>query len=74
MEGFDFGSPDTVNILTGKLFPLKYCQELKLIPEFFPEAMERLRNEYLNIALEDVYIHPLSAESKNITEAIIPST
>ncbi len=74
MEGFDFGSPDVVNILTGKLFPLKYCNGLKLFPEFFPEAMARLRDEYLNVALEDVYIHPLSAETKDITELIIPST
>ena len=74
MEGFDFGSPDVVTALTGKLFSLRYCNSLKLFPEFFPEAMERLRKEYLNIALEDVYIHPLSAETKNITESIIPST
>ena len=71
LDGFDFGNPEVVNVLVGKLSSLRYCNALRLLPDYFQEAMVRLRNEYLNIALKDVYIHPLSAETKDFTDLII---
>jgi tetratricopeptide (TPR) repeat protein len=59
LEGFDFGTPEIANQLTGKLAALKRYNGLKIPPEYFDEAMERLRNRYLNIPLTAV-LHPTS--------------
>ncbi len=69
MEGFDFGSPAVIQILTGKLASLKRKSGLCIIPDYFPEAMDRLRKEYLSVPVEDVHLHSLSAQTKEITEA-----
>ncbi|MBI2757136.1 MAG: tetratricopeptide repeat protein [Chloroflexi bacterium] len=68
MEGFDFGSPTTGQALTGKLSLLKTYNGLRLVADYFFEAMEKLRTRFLNKALEDVPVHSLSDEVKEISE------
>ncbi len=60
LEGFDFGSPETVKALTGKLAVLKNYNGLKIHSDYFEEGMARLRERFLNIAL-DAVLHPVSA-------------
>ncbi len=69
MEGFDFDSPVVVKVLTGKLALLRRKNGLRVIPDYFSEAMDRLRKEYLRISVEDVHVHELSVETQGITEA-----
>jgi tetratricopeptide (TPR) repeat protein len=59
LEGFDFGTPKIANQLTGKLAALKDYNGLSIPPEYFDEAMERLRRQYLNVPLTAV-LHPPS--------------
>ena len=73
MEGFDFGSPDVIRVLTGKLTSLNQKNGLRIIPDFFPEAMERLRKEYLNVDVSSIILQPLSIETKELTDAQISS-
>jgi tetratricopeptide (TPR) repeat protein len=68
VEGFDFGSPLVKNALTGKLTTLSSINGLR-IPDDYPfEAMERLRNRYLNVALSDVDLPILLGEEQKFTE------
>jgi tetratricopeptide (TPR) repeat protein len=59
MEGFDFGSPTIASQLTGKLAALKRYNALSIHPDYFLEAMTRLRDRFLNVALTSV-LHPAS--------------
>jgi tetratricopeptide (TPR) repeat protein len=59
LEGFDFGTPKIASQLTGKLAALKHYNGLSIPPEYFMEAMEKLRGRYLNVALASV-LHPAS--------------
>jgi tetratricopeptide (TPR) repeat protein len=59
LEGFDFGTPKIATQLTGKLATLKHYQGLSIPPEYFMEAMARLRDRYLNVPLKAV-LHPAS--------------
>jgi lipoprotein NlpI len=59
LEGFDFGTPKIASQLTGKLAALKHYNGLSIPPEYFMEAMGRLRDRYLNIPLTAVP-HPVS--------------
>ncbi len=59
LEGFDFGTPAIANQLIGKLEPLKRYNALRVPMEYFVEAMDRLRNKYLNVSL-DAVLHPAS--------------
>jgi tetratricopeptide (TPR) repeat protein len=59
LEGFDFGTPKIASQLTGTLAALKHYNGLRIPPEYFDEAMERLRSRYLNIPLTAV-LHPAS--------------
>src|ERR1019366_3242 len=59
LEGFDFGTPTIANQLTGALAGLKQYNGLSIPPEYFLEAMERLRGRYLNVPLTAV-LHPAS--------------
>jgi tetratricopeptide (TPR) repeat protein len=59
LEGFSFDTPAIANQLTGKLAGLKRYNALNVPADFFLEAMDRLRQRYLNIAL-DAVIHPPS--------------
>jgi len=54
-EGFSFNDVD--KYLTGKMAVLKNYNALRVPADYFNAAMERLRNDYLNIAL-DTLIHP----------------
>ena len=69
MEGFDFGSPTTVNALIGKLADLKKFNAMGIPAEYFDEAMIKLRGDrFLNRPLESIS-HPVSEITKQITEA-----
>lgn len=68
VEGFDFGSPFVKAALTGKLAALSVINGLH-IPDDYPfEAMDRLRERYLNMALSDIALPVLQPESLSITE------
>lgn len=58
-EGFDYGSAFIEQCLTGKLQFLKNYNALRVSEEYFPEAMSRLREKYLNISI-DAVLHPVS--------------
>jgi tetratricopeptide (TPR) repeat protein len=59
LEGFDFGAPGIASGLTGTLAPLKHYNALRVPMEYFEEAMQRLRDRYLSVAL-DAVLHPAS--------------
>src|SRR5271166_1720246 len=59
LEGFDFGTPTIANQLTGKLASLRKFNAMTLSAEYFDAAMEKLRNKFLNVALETV-VQPAS--------------
>ena len=59
LEGFDLGTPKIASQLTGKLAALKHYNGLSIPPEYFLEAMEKLRGRYLNVPLASVP-HPAS--------------
>jgi tetratricopeptide (TPR) repeat protein len=63
LEGFDFGTPKIASQLTGTLATLKYYNALNIPPDYFLEAMGRLRDRFLNVPLTAV-LHPafLSAQ------------
>jgi len=63
LEGFDFGSPKIASQLTGKLATLKSYNGLSIPPEYFLEAMGRLRERYLNVPLTAV-LHPASPSAQ----------
>jgi tetratricopeptide (TPR) repeat protein len=67
LEGFNFGSPAISRYLTGKLDLLKKYNGLNVPVDYFDEAMKRLRDKYLNIALEAV-IHPLTATASKAAQ------
>ena len=69
LESFDFGSPLATQALTGKLAALNTYNGLRVYSEYFFEAMDKLRDRYLNVALDRVYLPELNAEAKGITEA-----
>ena len=68
LEGFDFGTPAIANQLTGKLATLKHYEALGVPADYFMEAMERLRQKYLNVSL-DAVLHPLSTSVQRATRA-----
>jgi TPR repeat protein len=59
LEGFDFGTPAIDNQIKGTLEPLKRYNALQIPAAYFGEAMQRLRDRYLNIPL-DAVPHPPS--------------
>ncbi|MGB9407690.1 MAG: tetratricopeptide repeat protein [Terracidiphilus sp.] len=63
LEGFDFGSPKIASQLTGKLAALKRYNGLSIPPEYFQEAMSRLRERFLNVPLTAV-LHPASPSAQ----------
>jgi tetratricopeptide (TPR) repeat protein len=63
LEGFNFGTPKIANQLTGTLAALKHYNALSIPSEYFLEAMERLRQRYLNIPLTAV-LHPASLSAQ----------
>jgi SOS-response transcriptional repressor LexA len=67
-DGFDFSSRFVTDALTGKLASLSSYNGLKLYAEYFFEAMEKLRQRYLNVSLEEVHLHPLSGDASDLAE------
>jgi hypothetical protein len=59
LEEFDFNAPAITNQLTGTLATLKNYNGLRIPPDYFDEAMDRLRNRHLNVPLTAVR-HPTS--------------
>ncbi len=68
VEGFDFGSQAVKNALTGKLKILSTYNGLPVRNAYPFEAMDRLRNRYLNKALSDVPKATLQVNAQKITE------
>jgi tetratricopeptide (TPR) repeat protein len=68
LEGFDYKTPSIESQLTGKLSVLKRYNALPVPVEFFLEAMSRLREKRLNVALESVP-RPASAPAQQAAEA-----
>jgi tetratricopeptide (TPR) repeat protein len=62
LESFDFGSPGIANQLTGTLDGLQHYNALRVHADYFEEAMSRLRDKYLNVALDTV-LHPASVSA-----------
>jgi tetratricopeptide (TPR) repeat protein len=54
LDGFDFGSPRIANQLTGAIAALKHYNGLSIPPEYFMEAMKKLRNKFLRVSLDSV--------------------
>jgi tetratricopeptide (TPR) repeat protein len=67
LEGFDFGTPKIAAQLTGKLAALRHYNGMSIPPEYFMEAMERLRNRFLNIPLSAV-LHPVSPSAQQAVQ------
>jgi TIR domain len=59
LDGFDFSAPENSGQLTGPLAKLKKYNALRVHGDYFDEAMDRLRDTYLNIPLKAV-LHPAS--------------
>src|SRR5215471_17645990 len=67
LEGFDFGTPKIAAQLTGKLAALRHYNAMSIPPEYFMEAMERLRNRFLNIPLSAV-LHSTSPSAQQAVQ------
>lgn len=67
LEGFDFGSASISKHLTGKLANLKKYNGQNVPAGFFDEAMEKLRNKFLNVAL-DAVLHPISTTVQKVVQ------
>src|SRR5580700_5733086 len=48
-EGFDFQTPKIASQLTGKLAALSHYNAVRIPPDYFDEAMNRLRDRFLNV-------------------------
>jgi tetratricopeptide (TPR) repeat protein len=59
LEGFNFDTPGIGAQLTGSLAELKQYNALRIPVDYFGEAMERLREKFLNVPL-DAVLHPTS--------------
>ncbi|MGB0122985.1 MAG: toll/interleukin-1 receptor domain-containing protein, partial [Silvibacterium sp.] len=60
LENFDFDAPGIAAQLTGRLAELEHYNALRVPADYFEEAMDRLRERFLNVALDTV-LHPVSA-------------
>jgi tetratricopeptide (TPR) repeat protein len=59
LEDFDFGAARIGDQLTGRLSSLRSYNGLRIPPDYFDAAMERLRTRYLDVPLTAV-LHPAS--------------
>ena len=64
-KGFRFGTPSVSEKLTGKLKNLSRYNGMNVHEDFFQEAMQRLRTQYLSIPLETI-LHPVSTEVQKV--------
>ena len=67
-EGFDFSSPGIADQLTGTLEPLKRYNALNVPDDYFDEAMDRLRERYLNVSM-DAVLHPPSRAARSVAQS-----
>jgi tetratricopeptide (TPR) repeat protein len=65
LDGFHFGSRRIANQLTGTLAALKHYNGLSIQPEYFVEAMKKLRNRFLDVPLASV-LHPASLQAQRV--------
>jgi tetratricopeptide (TPR) repeat protein len=68
LDGFDFEAPSNASQLTGQLSALKRYNALRVPVDYFVEAMDRLREKFLNVPLEAV-LNPASAPARLAAEA-----
>jgi len=68
LESFDFGTPGIAGQLTGQLATLQHYNSLRVHADYFDEAMGRLRDRYLNVALDGV-LHPASPSVRQAARA-----
>ena len=68
VDNFDFGIQTVKNALTGKLKDLSTYNGLPVQNAYVFEAMERLRNRFLNKALSDLPKAVLRIDAQKITE------
>jgi tetratricopeptide (TPR) repeat protein len=66
LEGFDFGTPRIASQLTGELAALRSYNGLSIPPEYFMEAMGKLRDKFLNVPLAAV-LHPVPRSAQRAT-------
>jgi formylglycine-generating enzyme required for sulfatase activity len=66
-DGFSFGTPGVAGKLTGKLSAVNRYNGLEVPPGYFLEAMERLKNRYLNIPL-DAVIRPVPTQVRKVVQ------
>jgi formylglycine-generating enzyme required for sulfatase activity len=66
-DGFSFGNPSVEKALTGRLGTIKKYNGLDVPSTYFNEAMNRLHNQFLNVAL-DAILHPVSDEVQMVVK------
>lgn len=69
LETFEFGVPQIEIAMTGKLSQLSKYNGLRVYSDYFFEGMEKLRNRFLNVALNDIHLQPLSTTIQEITNS-----
>ncbi|HCB01910.1 MAG TPA: hypothetical protein DEP19_05955 [Anaerolineae bacterium] len=69
MEGFDFGNQFIKEALTGKLSLISGINALSVPNDYALEAMERLRERFLNKTIDDVSLPSLQPDAESATEA-----
>lgn len=67
VESFDFGSQYAKEALTGKIALLRDYNGLRIPADYALEAMDRLRERYLNVALNELTLPALQVEAQEIT-------
>lgn len=74
LEGFEFGAPQIEAQLGGSLAKLKQYNALRILPEYFEDAMERLRRRFLEVPSTAV-LHPVPSSAKQkATEQKVAAT
>jgi TPR repeat protein len=68
LEGCDFETPAIKKQIKGTLEPLKDYNSLQVPAAYFAEAMQRLRDKYLNIPLDAVLHAPSSFAEENVKD------
>jgi hypothetical protein len=67
LDGFNFSAPSIRSQLVGKLEGLSQINGLPVPEGYFTEAMERLRNRFLNIQV-DTELHPASDAAQQVAK------
>lgn len=67
LESFDFAAPGLAHQMTGALTGLKNYNGLRIPPDYFEAAMERLRTKFLNVPLTAV-LHPVSVSAQQAAD------